>query len=205
MENFKPPNEFRNRRHFLKKIAIGSLGLGWMSQVLASPYQNLISDFSPLIPVRIKGRIHNGGSGIMGVSVSDGLNVTQTNRDGSFELVSSGERPFVWVSIPSGYEIPRSTEGIASFYKRIDSHRDSMDIQWELQKLKGGDRKHGFLVMADPQTLDVQDMGRYLNETIPDVKGVLANNQMPFFNLSCGDIMYDHLEFYKDYKKGVEQ
>lgn len=53
----------------------------------------------------IDGRVHVAGSGIGGVTVSDGLHVTSTRSDGTFALPGHG--PFVTITRPSGYHADR--------------------------------------------------------------------------------------------------
>jgi hypothetical protein len=149
----------RERREFLRKIALGTIGISWMPQLIASPYTRVLNNFEPTSPVRISGAVKEGGKALNGVTISDGLNVVSTMADGTFDLISSSERPFVWMSMPSGYNIPSGNKGAANFYKSIDYQNGSMEVQWDLEKLKINDDKHAFLVMADPQTQDMDDIG----------------------------------------------
>lgn len=54
---------------------------------------------------RGQGMVVTGGSGLSGVTVSDGLNVTTTGADGEFVL--PGEGPFIFVCRPTGYASDR--------------------------------------------------------------------------------------------------
>lgn len=49
----------------------------------------------------IRGRVHNNGSGIGGVAVTDGLNMVVTDKNGRYELLSNRRAEFVYISIPS--------------------------------------------------------------------------------------------------------
>ena len=193
-----------NRRVFLKQTLLTSAGLLFAEQLLADPY---IPFSSPMTgkPVRIKGTILNNGTPLSKVSVSDGIQVIQTDQDGNFELVSNNNQPFVFYSIPSGYEVPKSGLNMASFFKAIQpDEKSEMKVKWDLNKLNYNDSSHGFLVLADPQTLDQEDMNRFHQETIPDIEGTLQQkSELEFFSAACGDIMFDHLEFFPQYKEGI--
>ena len=52
------------------------------------------------------------------VSVSDGLNVVQTDAEGRFELPGYTEARFVFITIPSGYRA-------FTYYQRIQSEQTS--------------------------------------------------------------------------------
>lgn len=51
------------------------------------------------------GKVSCDGSGIPGVVVSDGYEVTVTGEDGSYALTSAKKHGYVFISIPSGYEV----------------------------------------------------------------------------------------------------
>jgi hypothetical protein len=51
----------------------------------------------------------------------------------------------------------------------------------------------------------MDDIGRFQKETIPDAKSIISDSEIPFFNIACGDIMYDHLELYEGYKEGISE
>ena len=193
------------RRAFMRKMALGSLGLMWSDTILADPLQRLIYDFSVLSPVRVRGRVTDGEKGIAGVSVSDGLNVVQSGRDGQYELLSSSERPLVWISVPGGYDFPVRTNSIAQFYKPLAGNKKEVKASWIIKPMVQNDNSHGFIVMADPQPQDMDDMKRFQEETIPDVIKILSTYSKPFFNLSCGDIMWDNLELYDDFERAINR
>ncbi len=194
-----------NRRNFLRNIALGSLGVMWADNLIADPFRLLLNDYSPLVPVKIMGKVASSGKGIGGVLISDGLNVTQTGVNGEYELISSSERPFVWITIPSGHQIPVRSNNVSSFYRSLVAGKTEFNFTWNLDKMEEDDSHHGFLLVSDPQTENADDMLRYQSETIPDIIESVNHNNVPLFNLSCGDIMWDNLELYKDFEKGLNK
>ena len=61
----------------------------------------------------------NYGKPIAGVLVSDGMQTTETDAKGNWQLFSDLKlRRFVFVTIPAGYEVP-SKNGIPQFWQRI--------------------------------------------------------------------------------------
>jgi hypothetical protein len=157
--------------------------------------------------LRITGSVLSAGEGIEGVSVTDGLSVVRTGPDGSFELASSSRRRFVYISLPAGYEIPTNPSGTALFYKAIrPDDNGEMRVEFTLRKMRGGDGRHAFLLMADPQTRDREDIGTLHAEAVPDIMKSVRELSLPsLFGVACGDIMYDSLQFFPEYERAVSR
>lgn len=195
-----------DRRAFLRTGAAAA-GLALLPErLLAGPYAPL----SPLpgaeSPLRIRGVVRSEGRGLEGVAVSDGLRVVDTDSDGRFELVSSAEREFVWVRIPSGHQVPLGPSGTARFYEPIDPRRDEMSVVFDLQPLRASGEPHTLLLLGDIQTQDAQEMSWFHERSVPDIQQTLRGlGDVPTFGISCGDIMYDRLELYPDYERAVSR
>ena len=59
------------------------------------------------------------GAPIAGVAVSDGVTIAQTNESGAYEMPYRDNAEFVFVSVPSGYDIPLDATGSPLMYKRV--------------------------------------------------------------------------------------
>ena len=194
---------FSSRRTFIKRLALGTGALFAADLLIADPYQPL-----PVIrpagkPVKISGFVRSGKKGLAGIAVSDGSSVAVTNKDGAYTLVADSKQPFVFITLPSGYLIPQNASGTANFYQPI-STGDTQLADWNLLPAPSADTRHGFLVMADPQTLDMEDMRRFQQETAADARQLLGTRtDLPWFNVACGDIMFDDLSLYPEYEKAV--
>jgi hypothetical protein len=171
----------------------------------ADPYQPIDLPESKFKPVRISGAVKSNGKGISNVAVTDGLSVVKTKSDGSFEMLSNTMQRFVYITIPSGYQIPKSKTGTALFYREIKPDKlNEMNAVFELSKTEN-DVNHKFLVMADPQTQDNEDVNLLHTVAQPDlVKTCKKFSDEPVFGLANGDIMFDRLEYYPDYLKTVK-
>ncbi len=193
-----------SRRDFLRKASFGVAGLLIADSLLADPYQPVPLRKVAGKPVRISGVVKSGKKGLAGIAISDGRNVAMTQADGSYSLVSDTHQPFVFMSMPAGYEIPKNPSGTARFYEPISASSETLQANWTLTPLPHSDLNHGFLSVADPQTLDLDDIRRYQNESAADAKAFLATQgDRPFFKVAVGDIMFDHLELYPEYEKAV--
>ncbi|MDP1677323.1 MAG: calcineurin-like phosphoesterase family protein [Bacteroidota bacterium] len=195
-----------NRRSFLRSVGISAVSLLTVEKILADPYSSILISTDPVAPIRVRGIVKSLGKGLKGIAVSDGVSVVSTKADGTFELVSNSRRPFVFLSIPSGYEIPTNPVWTAKFYTPIQPNKkNEAEVVWNLVPSKISDKKHTFLQLADPQMLDPYDVKRFQNETIPDIQQLIKSYTDPVFGVACGDIMFDHLELNPDYEKGIAQ
>ena len=157
-------------------------------------------------PIRIRGRVVAAGRGLSGVAVTDGLTIVDTDADGAFDLPSSADRSFVYISLPSGYRIPRNPTGTARFYEPITADvRRSSEVLFQLEPLSDSDERHALLLLADVQTQDLDEARWFHEQTVSDLRAVVAELDREVFGAACGDIMYDHLELYPEYEDGVRQ
>lgn len=191
-----------SRRKFLKQIGMVSGALFIADSILADPYKPLLINPLSKNYIRVKGSVTQNSKPVKDVVVSDGVSVTATTSDGTYELITDSNQEFIFISIPAGYKIPVSNIGTAYFYKRI-THNTSNEqvIDFNLEK-SIDDNEHKFLLFADPQTLDMDDITRFNNETINDVNKFYPGKEN-LFVVSCGDIMFDHLELFPEYEKAI--
>jgi len=195
-----------SRRQFLSRSLGIAAALTLPRALWADPLAPWLSAPPRLVrPVRVRGRVLAAGRGIGNAGISDGIEVVSTAADGSFELVSDGRRPWVTVTPPSGYAIPTQPNGTFRCFSRVTPDaRGEASVRFDLQPLGHADERHGFLVLADTQTQDREEMARLHAETVPDVRSTIQGlGDLPLFGVADGDIMYDHLELYGDYERGV--
>ncbi|UCC81881.1 MAG: calcineurin-like phosphoesterase family protein [Gemmatimonadota bacterium] len=193
-----------SRRTFLRTATLSAAALALPTRVIGDPYAAL-APRRPVRPVRIRGQVRGPEGGIGGAAVSDGLEVVGTARDGTFELVSSADRQFLQMSVPGGYSIPLNATGTARFYQPIRPDAgDELEAVFELERLPRPDERHVVLVLADPQTQNEQEVEWLHEETVSDVKHVVAGlGDREVFGIACGDIMYNNLEHFPGYERVV--
>lgn len=115
-------------------------------------------------------------AGVAGVSVSDGLSVTTTGKDGRFQLPGHARARFVFITTPSGYQTTRE------FYIHTDSSRTAYDfgLQARSKAIAG---KARFVRLADTETTQ-------FNAWMTEAKEY-ARNEDADFMIHTGDICYE--------------
>lgn len=185
------------RRNFLKSIGLLSAGL---ALPVADSWAQEGDEF---VSRQVSGKVTGAGKGLAGVIVSDGYTVAQTDKNGVYKMNTHHDAKFIFVSLPSGYEIPND-KGISKFYSPLHKNGKAEEINFELHKLTMDDQKHTFIVWADPQMQNAADTDLFHRTSVPDTKAhVAAMGDVPVFGIACGDIAFDHFEVYDDYKRGV--
>ncbi len=191
-----------NRRSFLQATAATTAGLVLPRVLRASPER--IWPLGAAEPVRVRGQVRAGGRGLAGVAVTDSSEVVQTAADGTFDFISTADHEFVSVSLPARYEIPRNSTGTARFYQPMNpSPSGEMIAEFDLERLEQSDESHTTLLLADMQMQDMDEIVWCREQTVPDVRSVVAAGGKEAVGIACGDIMYDHLELFPEYERNV--
>lgn len=185
------------RRNFLKSIGLVSAGL---TLPMAGAFAIENNEF---VPGKVSGKITCDGKGIEGVSVSDGFSVARTDKSGRYALTTHYDARFVFLSLPSGYEIP-SQKGIASFYTRLERSDKPQEVNFQLKKIQHDDTNHTFIVWADTQIKTQEDAEKLKTISAPDTQKHIASLQAQHvFGIGCGDLIWDEFELFKDYRDAV--
>lgn len=155
--------------------------------------------------ITIRGMVHSKGKGIANVAITDGKHIVVTDKKGNYELPFSETTEFVYISLPSGYEIP-NTNGIAQFHQTISKENpDKSRYDFELTQLHTDDRQHCFVVWADTQMISKKDAEQLKTESAPDLKALVASYPAGtlFHGIGCGDLVWDKFDLFEDYKEAV--
>lgn len=86
---------------------------------------------------------------LSGVSVSDGLNVVQTNKDGVYDLMGHQDERFIFITLPSGYRTN-------TYYQRLKNDQSHYDfgLQQANSKSIKSDGSHRFIHISDTHMHD---------------------------------------------------
>jgi hypothetical protein len=151
----------------------------------------------------VKGIVRSAGKSLADVVVSDGFSVVKTNQDGSYEIPLTTRSEHVFISVPSGYELPHE-KYIARHYKVVEG---TTSLDFDLNKLAVNDDKHQFMIWADPQVKNQSDVNKLMSQSVPDVqqyiKGLPADTLI--HGICVGDIVWDNLPLFDSYNAAIDK
>lgn len=194
------------RRNFLKNISLagGMFALPRAMVAEAASGELLQLPGKDLSALVLKGKVLNNGQAVAGVGVTDGSNVTVTDKSGYYELMSNNSAEFVYISIPAGFAF-LNEKGIASFYHPVTEKKGVFKSDFNLEKLDMDDSKHLFVVWADTQMISEKDAEQLKTTASPDLRDLVKSypaNSL-FHGIGCGDLVWDRFELFEDYKEAI--
>lgn len=129
------------------------------------------------------GVFDRGEKTLAGIAVSDGLNVVETGRDGSFTLPGHESARFIFVTLPSGYKAP------AGFYRPVDATvSDGYDFGLVAQpEVVASDGSHSFIQITDTEIFNTTKEDDWA-DAIRDY----SDNSNVAFIIHTGDICYEN-------------
>ena len=147
----------------------------------------------------VRGRVFCGDKGIKGVVVSDGAEVVKTDASGCYEIKTSLPLGYVFISVPSGYEVP--SEGLLPQFFRQISEGGSAQADFEL--LKVDQRRCNLLVFNDVHLTDTKadqyDLKQFGSGFYPDVlEHARTLGEVPLYAICLGDMTTDS-RWYKNH------
>ncbi len=152
-------------------------------------------------------------TGIAGVSVSNGVEVTVTDAQGRYQL-PVGNDNMIFVIKPAGYKVPvnalnqpqhyyahKPAGSPALKYKGVPASGNlPKSVDFPLTKY---DESADFtaLVFGDPQAYNLDEIGYFSKSIVSEVKGI----SNVAFGLSLGDLVGDDLSLHNPYIKAVNE
>lgn len=151
----------------------------------------------------IRGSVAANGKGLADVIVSDGYSVVATDAKGKYELFTNESARHLFISTPRGFAFPHQ-KGISSAYKTLN--RDN-NFDFTLELLTTPDDQHQFIIWADPQVRNADDVEKMMAHSVPDVQKLVAaaGPGALIHGITVGDIAWDDLKLFADYNKAVEK
>jgi len=190
------------RRNFLKNFGLAGAMLS-VPPVIANATA-IRTTAKNIGIITVTGKVHAGGKGIAGVVVTDGNNIVLTDNKGNYRLESRNDIEFVYISVPAGYAF-NNTKGIADFYVPVTATNNIFKADFALEKLKGSDTQHNFIVWADTQMISEKDVELLKTQSVPDLQQLVATYPAGtlFHGIGCGDLVWDKFELFDGYKQAI--
>ncbi|WP_321995517.1 calcineurin-like phosphoesterase family protein [Draconibacterium orientale] len=162
----------------------------------------------------IKGMVFCQGNAVPGVRVTDGIITTETDQNGFYWLNSNKNHGYVYLTLPSGYEVVGSgNEVFPKFWSVLRSDKLVCE-QHDFELTPVNNTNHIMLVATDlhlGNRLSVtNDLTQFNNGFINDAnKFVYAHDNTPVYTMFLGDLAWDEFWYannydLSDYKKTME-
>ncbi len=137
----------------------------------------------------------SAGKPIEGAVVSDGYSVVPTDEKGVYQIVRNANAKHVFISVPSGYEIPAQANygSYQGIYQAANSTSGSSTkpyrADFTLTKLAQSDKRFVLFGLGDPQPDNNEHIQRFRTEALPDSKKLKANFTIPTDGIALGDTL----------------
>ena len=159
------------------------------------------------------GKRDKNEKGIPNVSVSNGVQVVQSNHKGEYTL-SVGNDNIIFVIKPSDYAYPTNEKNLPQFY-HIHKPLGSPELKYAGSKPTGKlpksldfalyhapeNRSFKAFVFGDPQVYNLDEVNYFEKGIVQDIK----DKSQFSFGISLGDLVGNHLELHQPYIDAISK
>lgn len=162
-------------------------------KLISKTYINIVEDldFTPDAGTTVYGVVSADGSPVQGVVVSDGIEVSVTDERGIYQLESEKKWGYVFISIPSGYEVPANGV-LPQFYKIMRGDATTLErVDFSLTAVEGQD-DYKVLMLGDMHLANrTGDLGQFMNftEDLNSYRTLHQHEKM--YAITLGDMTWD--------------
>lgn len=156
-------------------------------------YINIVEDidFKPDADTTVYGIVSSAGVGVENVVVSDGAEVTVTNEKGIYQLKSAKKWGYVFISVPSGYEVP-SVGVLPQFHRALKNSADVVErADFKLEKVDGQDSYKIFMLGDMHLANRTGDLGQFAQFTSDLTDYMTRHKGEKMYALTLGDMTWD--------------
>lgn len=156
-------------------------------------YINIVEDidFKPDAGTTVYGIVSSAVGGVENVVVSDGAEVTVTNEKGIYQLKSAKKWGYVFISVPSGYEVP-SVGVLPQFHRALKNSADVVErADFKLEKVDGQDSYKIFMLGDMHLANRTGDLGQFAQFTSDLTDYMTRHKGEKMYALTLGDMTWD--------------
>lgn len=156
-------------------------------------YINIVEDidFKPDAGTTVYGIVSSAGVGVENIVVSDGAEVTVTNEKGIYQLKSAKKWGYVFISVPSGYEVP-SVGVLPQFHRALKNSADVVErADFKLEKVDGQDSYKIFMLGDMHLANRTGDLGQFAQFTSDLTDYMTRHKGEKMYALTLGDMTWD--------------
>lgn len=155
----------------------------------------------PAKGVTVAGTVECDGKPVAGVVVSDGYEVTKTDKKGAYYLKSKKQNPQVFITAPSGYQ-PFREDVVPQFWADFTLPADQYE-RHDFRLNKVDNKKHATILITDVhlanQRNDVEIFKGPYVDRISEVVKEYDKKGIPVYTLNLGDASWDGFWYGHDF------
>ena len=169
------------------QIAIAAPGI---DQIVIRVNQKGFFEIMP--EMTVYGWVGSNNTGLPGVVVSDGFEVTVTDANGVYYLPSEKTHGYVFISIPGNYEVP-VVDNIPQFFQSLKAGASTVErVDFELIPVNND--KHAVIVFTDVHLRNAghNEIHQFNTYCLPDMNSLIDSYQTDgtkTYALALGDII----------------
>ena len=131
---------------------------------------------------------YSDGKPAVGVSVSDGFSVVQTDSNGSYSLTPHTDAWYIYYSLPADCNVAYNDKGQPHFFIKYERERYQYDFTL-VRNPNGKEEKFSLFCLADPQCSSTTSRNRFQKESVPHIKALAQAKGVPCYGVTLGDIV----------------
>lgn len=137
--------------------------------------------------------LSNTGNPIADVAVSDGVNVTLTDANGCYSLISDKSKGYVFVSVPGNYTAEVS-DNLYKFWQKLTLLPSTLETH-NFTLHPADNISYTVLISADQHIADrVDDLKQFNDKVLPDMNNTIVAERgkgNKVYSLTLGDISWE--------------
>lgn len=139
--------------------------------------------------INVYGIVTCDGKGVPGVLVSDGAEFARTDENGIYQLKSEKKWKYVFMVIPSGYEVP--AEGVLPRFHAALSQNVSVPERKDFELVSTSNDRFNLLVLGDMHLANRTDDIKQFNQFSHTVNEVIDGFKGKTYAITLGDMTWD--------------
>lgn len=151
--------------------------------------------------MNLKGMVYCDGKGVEGVVVSDGYETTQTDEKGIYYLASAKKNGYVFISVPSNYEVECQNLNEPQFFKHL-TQGVGVTEQHDFALHKVDNTHHKLFVMTDSHLANRNDDLKQFDNFVEDINQTIASESadgVRTYGVDLGDLSWDLYWYSNDF------
>lgn len=164
--------------------------------------QVFASNLPDVANMTIKGVVYSQGKGLADVVVSDGEVFAKTDANGVYYLPSNKKNGFVFISVPSNYEV-KVVNTIPQFFKKLTSPSSIVEVQ-DFELIPVNNDNHAVAFFTDVHLANRNDDIKQFQEGfLKDIKETYQNykaQNKKFYAFTLGDQSWDAYWYENNFK-----